>query len=118
MRAVAAVPPDLAAAARLSRSPFYNANLRTTCVATRVDAGHANNALPQLARAVINCRILPGLPGAEVETVLRTLAGSKVKLTVLEPPVTARRRRLPPALLSRSSGSPPNIGRVFPSSRR
>lgn len=101
MRAVAAVPPDLAAAARLSRSPFYNANLRTTCVATRVDAGHANNALPQLARAVVNCRILPGLPGAEVETVLRTLAGSKVKLTVLEPPVTSPPSPMTPALLSR-----------------
>ena len=39
------VPPDQAAAARLSRSPFYNAQLRTTCVATKVEAGHANNAL-------------------------------------------------------------------------
>ena len=60
MRAVAAVPPDPAAAARLSRAPIYNAQLRTTCVATKVEAGHANNALPQLARAVVNCRILPG----------------------------------------------------------
>ena len=68
-------PPPRAFRAR----PFYNANLRTTCVATRVDAGHANNALPQLARAVINCRILPGLPGAEVEAVIRQLAGTKVK---------------------------------------
>ena len=63
MRAVAATPADLAAAARLSRSPFYNARLRTTCVATKLEGGHANNALPQLARAVVNCRILPGLPG-------------------------------------------------------
>ena len=77
MRAVAAVPPDQAAAARLSRSPFYNAQIRTTCVATKVEAGHANNALPQLARAVINCRILPGLPGADVEAVIRTLAGDQ-----------------------------------------
>ena len=46
MRAVAAPSPDSAAAARLSMQPFYNARLRTTCVATRVDAGHANNALP------------------------------------------------------------------------
>ena len=101
MRAVAAVPPDLAAAARLSRSPFYNANLRTTCVATRVDAGHANNALPQLARAVINCRILPGLPGAEVEAVIRQLAGTKVKVAVMEPPVTSPPSPITPALLSR-----------------
>jgi acetylornithine deacetylase/succinyl-diaminopimelate desuccinylase-like protein len=101
MRAVAAVPPDLAAAARLSRSPFYNANLRTTCVATRVEAGHANNALPQLARAVINCRILPGLPGAEVEGVIRQLAGSKVKVTVVEPPVSSPPSPVSSLLLSR-----------------
>ena len=93
------MPPDQAAAARLSRSPNYNAQLRTTCVATRVEAGHANNALPQLARAVVNCRILPGLPGAEVETVLRQLAGDKVKLTVIEPPMPSPPSPLTPALL-------------------
>jgi acetylornithine deacetylase/succinyl-diaminopimelate desuccinylase-like protein len=101
MRAVAAVPPDLGAAARLSRSPFYNAQLRTTCVATRVDAGHANNALPQLARAVVNCRILPGLPGADVQAVIRRLAGENVKVTVLEPPIASPPSSLTPALLSR-----------------
>ena len=101
MRAVAAVPPDLAAAARLSRSPFYNAQHRTTCVATKVDAGHANNALPQLARAVVNCRILPGLPGADVQAVIRRLAGEKVKVTVIEPPIASPPSTLTPALLSR-----------------
>ena len=101
MRAVAASPPDQAAAARLSRSPSYNAQMRTTCVATRVDAGHANNALPQVARAVVNCRILPGLPGAEVEKVLRQLAGDRVKLTVLEPPVASPPSPLTPAFLQR-----------------
>jgi acetylornithine deacetylase/succinyl-diaminopimelate desuccinylase-like protein len=101
MRAVAAAPPDLAAAARLSRSPFYNAQLRTTCVATKVDAGHANNALPQHARATVNCRILPGLPGAEVEAVIRRLAGDKVKVTVLEPPIASPPSTLTPELLKR-----------------
>ena len=101
MRAVSAVPPDLAAAARLSRSPFYNAQLRTTCVATKVQAGHANNALPQVATAVINCRILPGLPGADVEAVLRRLAGERVKVTVLEPPIASPPSTLTPPLLSR-----------------
>ena len=100
MRAVAAVPPDLAAAARLSRSPFYNAQLRTTCVATKVQAGHANNALPQLATAVVNCRILPGLPGSDVEAVLRRLAGDKVNVTVLEPPIASPPSVLTPPLLS------------------
>ena len=101
MRAVAAVPPNLAAAARLSRSPFYNSRLRTTCVATRVEAGHANNALPQRARAVVNCRIMPGLPGADVEAVIRRLAGPKVTVTVIEPPVNSPPSPVPPALLAR-----------------
>jgi acetylornithine deacetylase/succinyl-diaminopimelate desuccinylase-like protein len=101
MRAVAAAQPDQAAAARLSRAPFYNAQLRTTCVATTVQAGHANNALPQLARAVVNCRILPGLPGADVEAVIRRLAGEKVKVTVIEPPIASPPSTLTPALLSR-----------------
>jgi acetylornithine deacetylase/succinyl-diaminopimelate desuccinylase-like protein len=57
MKAVAA--GDASAAARLSELPVYNALLRTTCVATRLEGGHADNALPQLARATVNCRVLP-----------------------------------------------------------
>ena len=61
MRAVAKDPPDLDAAGRLAAgSPYFNAILRTTCVATRIEGGHANNALPQTASAVINCRVFPG----------------------------------------------------------
>jgi acetylornithine deacetylase/succinyl-diaminopimelate desuccinylase-like protein len=61
MRAVAKDPPDLAAAARLAAgSPYFNAIMRTTCVATRIEGGHADNALPQTASAVINCRLFPG----------------------------------------------------------
>src|SRR5262249_54558636 len=52
--------PDAAPVARLSKDPRYNSMLRTTCVATRLNAGHANNALPQTAQAIVNCRILPG----------------------------------------------------------
>jgi acetylornithine deacetylase/succinyl-diaminopimelate desuccinylase-like protein len=111
LRAVAAVPPDPAAAARLSRSPYLNARLRTTCVATRVDAGHANNALPQRARAIVNCRILPGTPGKEVEAVLARLAGDKVTLTVVEPPVSSPPSPLPPALLGRLE---PLVARYWP----
>ena len=52
--------PDKKAAARLSAaSPFYNSLMRTTCVATMLEAGHAPNALPQTARAIVNCRVLP-----------------------------------------------------------
>lgn len=60
LKAVVATTPDEAAAARLTRDPGYNAQLRTTCVATMLSAGHAPNALPQRARANINCRLLPG----------------------------------------------------------
>jgi acetylornithine deacetylase/succinyl-diaminopimelate desuccinylase-like protein len=64
-------PGDAAAAAALSNNPRYNALLRTTCTPTRLDAGHADNALPQTARAHVNCRILPWHTPAEVERELR-----------------------------------------------
>ncbi len=82
MRAVAAIPPDSAAAARLSESPFFNALLRTTCTATRLEAGHADNALPQTARATVNCRILPGEPIAAVESTLNAvLADPRIRVS-------------------------------------
>src|ERR1700687_4579718 len=67
MTAILHKPPDAAAVARLSKDPRYNSMLRTTCVATRLSGGHANNALPQTAQAVVNCRILPGHSPAEVQ---------------------------------------------------
>ena len=63
-------PSDPAAVKRLSADPEYNALLRTTCIPTRLAAGHANNALPQRATANINCRILPGHSREEVRQVL------------------------------------------------
>ena len=60
MKAILATPPDQAAIKRLSQSPEYNSIMHTTCVATRLSGGHANNALPQTAQANVNCRILPG----------------------------------------------------------
>jgi acetylornithine deacetylase/succinyl-diaminopimelate desuccinylase-like protein len=74
---------DTSAAARLSESAFYNSVMRTTCVATRVEAGHANNALPQTARANINCRILPDESPADVQAALvRVLADPKIAVTM------------------------------------
>ncbi len=70
MTAILQNPPDSAAAARLSRDPIDNAILHTTCVATRLDAGHANNALPQMAQAIVNCRILPGRSSEEIRQAL------------------------------------------------
>ena len=66
MRAVARTPPGAQSLVRLSRQPEFNSLMRTTCVATRLNAGHANNALPQRAEAVVNCRILPGHSKEEV----------------------------------------------------
>src|ERR1035438_1317080 len=60
MNAILHTPPDAEAVTRLSKDPRYNSMMRTTCVATRLSAGHANNALPQTAQAIVNCRILPG----------------------------------------------------------
>ncbi len=63
MRAVLANPQDEAAVQRLwTVNPAWNAALRTTCVVTQINGGHADNALPQHVRAIVNCRILPGVP--------------------------------------------------------
>ena len=104
MAAILRNPPDPQAIARLSSSTaFNNATVRTTCVATMVDAGHATNALPQRARAIVNCRILPGDPVDEVtRTLVRVLADDKIKLTpthqaVLSPPPPLTREILGPA---------------------
>ncbi|HEV2617255.1 MAG TPA: M20/M25/M40 family metallo-hydrolase [Candidatus Acidoferrales bacterium] len=87
MEGAAKNPPDRAAIGLLSASPYYNALLRTTCVATRLDAGHANNALPQDARAIVNCRILPGGTQEETEkTLVRVLDDAQIKVTPVAPP--------------------------------
>jgi acetylornithine deacetylase/succinyl-diaminopimelate desuccinylase-like protein len=70
MKGILRNPPDERAAARLSKDVNDNAMLHTTCVATRVTAGHANNALPQRAEAVVNCRILPGHAKQEIRDAL------------------------------------------------
>lgn len=81
MRAILQVPPDAAAAGRLSRNTSDHARLHTTCIATRLDAGHANNALPQRAQAVVNCRILPGHSPEEVRKILvDVIADPQVKV--------------------------------------
>ena len=82
IHAILATPPDMAAAARLSaQDPSFNSNFRTTCVATRLLAGHANNALPQTAQANVNCRIFPGHSPEEIRQKLVELFADP-KLTV------------------------------------
>jgi acetylornithine deacetylase/succinyl-diaminopimelate desuccinylase-like protein len=101
LRAVSASDsPDSAAAARLSaRSPFYNAQLRTTCVATMIEGGHAVNALPQRVTATVNCRMLPGTPAAEVERTLRTVVvDTAVEITAADTAVPSPPSPMPPAV--------------------
>jgi acetylornithine deacetylase/succinyl-diaminopimelate desuccinylase-like protein len=82
MLAIVANPKDAAADAVLSKDPSYHAMLRTTCVATMLDAGHAENALPQRARATINCRIFPGVPPEEVrQTLIRLVDDPAIKVS-------------------------------------
>lgn len=70
MHAILKDPPDALAIARLSRDPDNVSVTRTTCVATRLAGGHANNALPQRAEAVVNCRIFPGHSKEEIRQLL------------------------------------------------
>ena len=82
MKAILREPPDPEAIARLSATALNNSTFRTTCVATMLEAGHATNALPQRARATVNCRILPGEPVADVQkTLARIMANDKIKIT-------------------------------------
>jgi acetylornithine deacetylase/succinyl-diaminopimelate desuccinylase-like protein len=84
MSGVLKVPPDMGAVGRLSENPLYNSTMRTTCVATMVQAGHARNALPQRAEANVNCRILPGHTPAEVRAELtKVFADPKVEVKLV-----------------------------------
>jgi acetylornithine deacetylase/succinyl-diaminopimelate desuccinylase-like protein len=87
MAAVARPAPDSTAIRRLSdESPVYNAQLRTTCVATQLTGGHAENALPQMAAATVNCRVLPGTPQDDVQNTLsRVVNDTAVKISVVSP---------------------------------
>jgi acetylornithine deacetylase/succinyl-diaminopimelate desuccinylase-like protein len=81
MQAILKDPPDKAAIARLSEDPADNSTMRTTCVATRLSAGHANNALPQRAQAIVNCRILPGHSAEQVRlTLVKVVNDPKIEV--------------------------------------
>ena len=88
MRTIVRDPMDTSAASRLSTRSSYNAQLRTTCVATRLDAGQAVNAVPQAAHAIVNCRVIPGEPVAEVQQRLVEIIGNdKVTVTPIGSPI-------------------------------
>lgn len=85
MRAILQNPPDSAAIERLARDPVDNATFRTTCIATRLSGGHANNALPQTATATVNCRILPGHSPEEVRNeLIRVLADPRLTVRYID----------------------------------
>jgi acetylornithine deacetylase/succinyl-diaminopimelate desuccinylase-like protein len=107
MQAVTKIPPDQAAIERLSKDPYYNATMHTTCIATRLQAGHANNAQPQRAIANVNCRILPGHSRAEVLGDLQKVVNDpKVSITYVSNGVKVtqmgerERKALPPVPLN------------------
>jgi acetylornithine deacetylase/succinyl-diaminopimelate desuccinylase-like protein len=84
--AVAKSPPDPDAAERLSQNVRLNAQLRTTCVATLISGGHAENALPQRARATIQCRMMPGDSAESVQAALTTTLNDPAISVVLDAP--------------------------------
>ena len=83
MLAMDMIPADTAAAYRLAKvSPYYNALMRTTCVATMLSGGHANNALPQTAKANVNCRMLPDdNPDYVLATLIKVVDDPEIKIT-------------------------------------
>jgi acetylornithine deacetylase/succinyl-diaminopimelate desuccinylase-like protein len=82
IRSVLSADPDPAALARLSTNTVYNVQLRTTCVATQLEGGQADNALPQAARATVNCRVVPGESTEDVRaTLVRALADDQISVT-------------------------------------
>jgi len=85
LRRFAEHPGDRVAARTLSRNVSLNSMMRTTCVATMLNGGHAENALPQSASATVNCRIFPGVAVNDVLAELRAIAGSKVDVAPLGP---------------------------------
>lgn len=87
MRQFAAHPDDAEAAQVISADPAYVGQIRTTCVATMLDGGHALNALPQRAQANINCRIFPGVGIAAVEATLgKVIDDASVAISIKPPP--------------------------------
>jgi acetylornithine deacetylase/succinyl-diaminopimelate desuccinylase-like protein len=93
LAAIARDPSDARAAAQLSASPTFNATLRTTCTATQISGGHAPNALPQEARALVNCRALPGHAQRDVLAALVAAVGD----ASVEVRATNERESSPPA---------------------
>jgi acetylornithine deacetylase/succinyl-diaminopimelate desuccinylase-like protein len=97
--ATATGTPDRAAIRRLESSIFYNAMLHTTCVATMLSGGHAENALPQRAGATIQCRMLPDDTQADVQAQLtKALADPAIHIAVISPAIPGPESIVTPTL--------------------
>ena len=84
MKTVAGNHTDSAALLRLASSPYYNALMRTTCVATLLKAGHAENALPQSAKAIVNCRVLPGQLATDIkQAIIDVLVDNQIEVSIM-----------------------------------
>ncbi len=82
-------------------SPAYNSTLRTTCVATMLEGGHALNALPQLAAANVNCRVLPEDSADSIKAALKkTINDDQVEIKMVEDPIRGPESPLNPKLMS------------------
>jgi len=95
LQGVAKEPPEPEAIKRLSANPFYNSLLHTTCVATMLSGGHARNALPQKARANVNCRIFPGEDPEGVRKTLERVVGDPKVSVSFVPEKTADGQLIP-----------------------
>jgi acetylornithine deacetylase/succinyl-diaminopimelate desuccinylase-like protein len=112
LAALARNPGDAAAAARLSELPFWNAQMRTTCVATMLSGGHAENALPQTASATVNCRLLPVDNAADVEGALkRVLGDEKISVKALAPAKAVSQKPMNPSVLEAVTAA---AGKLWP----
>lgn len=100
MRRIAENPDDASAAAVLSRDARNNSMLRTTCVATKLEGGHALNALPQRARANVNCRILPDESPEDVLATLQRVAGEGATVTMEDRAIDSPPSPLDPRVLA------------------
>jgi acetylornithine deacetylase/succinyl-diaminopimelate desuccinylase-like protein len=110
IQAMLRAPPDPAAVTRLSQDTFDRSLMHTTCVATRLEGGHANNALPQRATAVVNCRILPGHSPEEIrQQLVKVVADPRVSVAYLD----AAGRILPTAPDERGFPPPPIAAEIL-----
>ena len=88
MRAILKDPSDAKAAATLSKDVRYNSVLRTTCVATRLSGGHADNALPQIATAFVNCRVFPNVTADDVRAkIIAAVADTGIEVSPPSAPI-------------------------------